>query len=103
MNGHATTVLDERPVASELVEAWVAFIAAMEERYASLARRDGQPFTRHTPDELFAVAELAASLELPPPVVGAELACATACAGTGVVGRPTSQGPRVRVLTAYGY
>ena len=72
MDGQATAVLDPPPVVADSVAQWAAFIAAIEVHYAQLAHRAGQPHVRHTPDELLAVVELAASLDLQVPVEGAE-------------------------------
>lgn len=49
-----------------LTEEWIAFIARMEDLYEQLARARGEPYTRHAPDELHAIAALAAALGLHP-------------------------------------
>ncbi len=51
---------------ADAVQQWMAFVEAMEEMYGSLAIVQGEPSARHTPDELRAVAEIAASLGIRP-------------------------------------
>src|SRR3712207_5912579 len=63
--GHATALVGTH----ELVAAWVAFIAAQESWYESLAVRAGLPYTRHTPDELRVAGEVAATFGVRPPEV----------------------------------
>ena len=95
MNGHIPASLDAPQVTPEQTEPWVAFITAMDHRYASLARREGRPYTRHTPEELRAVAELAAALGIQP---------------DGTSGRararwthPARRRPRAREVTGVAY
>ena len=56
------------PAASPALAAhWCAFIAATENHFAAACVARGEPFARHTPAELAAVARLAAATGLAPP------------------------------------
>lgn len=49
-----------------LMEEWIAFIARMEDLYEHLARARGEPYVRHTAEELRVIAALAAAVGLRP-------------------------------------
>jgi hypothetical protein len=55
-----------------LTEEWIAFIARMEDLYEQLARARGEPYVRHTAEELRAIATLAAALGLHPEEAAAQ-------------------------------
>lgn len=57
-----------------LTEEWIAFIARMEDLYERLARARGEPYIRHTAEELRAIAALAAALGLHPEEAAARAA-----------------------------
>ena len=66
MDGHAVAVRHEPCDQPDAVQQWRAYIAAQEQRYASLAAVQGDALVPHTPAELHAVAELAAALGIHP-------------------------------------
>ena len=71
MNGHAVAARHEPCDLSDAVEQWMAYIIAQEQWYALLAAAQGEALVPHTPEELRAVAELAAAFGIHPDAVPA--------------------------------
>jgi hypothetical protein len=55
-----------------LTEEWIAFLAQMDDLYERLARARGEPYVRHTAEELRVIAALAAGFGLRPEEAAAQ-------------------------------